>query len=110
MRSGEGPSSRLRLALILVTIIQIALGTQVRGSVDAALDSGIPRTQSPASVGLIDHVHRDAALVVLAFSIFAAAWVRVRRRLEITLIRSAYVVVALAILQSRSPSPWLTFP
>jgi cytochrome c oxidase assembly protein subunit 15 len=36
---GSGPPSPLLLALIVVTMIQIGLGTQVRGGVDIALDS-----------------------------------------------------------------------
>jgi cytochrome c oxidase assembly protein subunit 15 len=99
MRGGEGRFSPLLIALILVTLIQIALGTQVRGAIDAALGSGIPRAQTLASVGLIDHLHRDAAVLVFALSILAAVRVRVKGGRQITLLRWTSVVVFLATLQ-----------
>ena len=52
------------VALIVLTLIQVALGTQVRGGVDAALDANIPRSGALATVGWIDTLHRDSALIV----------------------------------------------
>jgi cytochrome c oxidase assembly protein subunit 15 len=98
-RKVGGPPSPLLIALIVVTMIQIGLGTQVRGNVDIAMDSGVARGDALASVGLLDYLHRDAAVVVLAGSLLILWWVRSRFRQEHTLMRWAYVVVGLAALQ-----------
>jgi heme a synthase len=84
------PFSLLVVTLILLTMIQIGLGTQVRGAVDVALDSGVARESALSSVGLLDHLHRDSALLVLAGSLFVAFKSR---------LRWAYVTAALAALQ-----------
>src|SRR4029078_8103228 len=67
---GTDVSSRRMLAiasltLIAITLGQIALGAQVRGGVDAALDRGVARGDALATVGSMDHIHRDTALIVL---------------------------------------------
>jgi cytochrome c oxidase assembly protein subunit 15 len=97
-KSGGTPSPFL-IALILATMIQIGLGTQVRGAIDGAIDSGVARASALASVGLFDHLHRDAALVVFAGSLFTVIWLRTMLLTERTVMRWAYVVVALASLQ-----------
>jgi len=89
-RKTTGPFSPLVIALIVITMVQIGLGTQVRGAIDVALDSGVARAAALASVGLVDYLHRDAAFVVLAGSLLVAF----RQRS-----RWAYVVVGLATLQ-----------
>jgi cytochrome c oxidase assembly protein subunit 15 len=89
-RKNSGPLSPLVIALILVTLIQIGLGTQVRGAIDVALDSGAARESALASVGSFDHLHRYAAIFVFAGSILVA----IRTRLP-----WAYVVLGLATLQ-----------
>ena len=98
--SGTSTSDTVRTPgtsfLILVTMIQIALGTQVRGAIDVALDSGVPRVSAVASVGTLDHLHRGAALVVLAGSLLIALRLRSRFRGERTLLRWGYVVAGLA--------------
>jgi cytochrome c oxidase assembly protein subunit 15 len=81
-------------------MIQIALGTQVRGAIDVALDSGVPRVSAVASVGTLDHLHRGAALVVLAGSLLIALRLRSRFRGERTLLRWGYVVAGLAAAQA----------
>ena len=73
-----------------VTLIQVAVGTQVRSGVDAALDAGTARASALATVGAIDYLHRDAALVVLVGSMLLAGWLRNRW---------SYAVLALAGLQ-----------
>jgi cytochrome c oxidase assembly protein subunit 15 len=98
-RNAGGPPSPLPMALILVTMIQIGLGTQVRGSIDVAIKTGVARANALASVGLPDRLHRDAALIVLAGSVLIAMWMRARFPRERTLIRWAYVVAGLATLQ-----------
>ena len=56
--------STFTIALIAVTLIQIVLGTQVRGGVDAALDAGVARTAALASRA--DETPDGRSIVVLA--------------------------------------------
>jgi cytochrome c oxidase assembly protein subunit 15 len=93
------PITRATLCLILVTMIQIVIGTQVRGAVDVALDGGVPRADAVASVGMLDHLHRGAALPVFAGSLMIVLWLGSRVPGERTLIRWAYMVAALATAQ-----------
>ena len=93
------PVTRATLFLILVTMIQIAIGTQVRGAVDVALDGGVPRAGAVASVGMLDHLHRGAALAVFAGSLMMVLWLGSRVPGERTLIRWGYVVAGLATAQ-----------
>jgi cytochrome c oxidase assembly protein subunit 15 len=98
-RKAAGPPSPLVMILMLATMIQIGLGTQVRGRIDLALDSGVGRESALASVGLLDHLHRDAALLVLAGSFLLVMWLRIGFPKERTLIRWATVVAGLTTLQ-----------
>jgi cytochrome c oxidase assembly protein subunit 15 len=60
-------------ALIVLSLLQVALGTQVRGAIDAhAATLGLPRSGLLASVGWPDMAHRNLALVVLAVAIWLA--------------------------------------
>ena len=65
------PDTGLRLAgwpyvlLMLVTLVQAGFGTQVRGTIDDALDAGIARDAALATVGRLDYLHRDLAFVVV---------------------------------------------
>jgi heme a synthase len=61
--------------LILLTLIQVAIGTQVRGGVDAALDASVPRGDALNTVGVVDHLHRNSALVVLVGAVLVAVLV-----------------------------------
>ena len=96
---GGGPPSPFLIALIVVTMVQIGLGTQVRGAIDAAIDNGVARAGALASVGTLDHLHRDGALVVFASCVLVLIWLRARLTKEATLIRWGYVVVGLASIQ-----------
>jgi cytochrome c oxidase assembly protein subunit 15 len=87
------------LALILVTLAQVAIGAQVRGSVDQAMDAGTPRTQALASVGAMDAWHRDAALVVFVGSLLLMLVVWSRHPHERPLLTSVYAVVGFVLLQ-----------
>ena len=98
-RRADGPSSPFLIALILVTMIQIGLGAQVRGAVDAAIDAGTARDSALASVGPLDHIHRTTALVVFAGSLLIVMWLWTRFAKERLLIRWAIVVAGLATLQ-----------
>lgn len=85
-------------ALIVITLIQIAIGTQVRGGVDTALDAGVARQAALATVGTLDFLHRDAAFVTLLGSILLCFWL-VAGRGRGPLIRWSWVVLGLAVLQ-----------
>ncbi len=69
---------RATAILIVLTLIQVALGTQVRGGIDAALEALIPRADALATVGFVDQLHRNGALVVLVGAVLVA--IRVWKR------------------------------
>ncbi len=99
LKRAGGPPSPLLIALIVITMIQIGLGTQVRGAVDAAINSGVAHASALASVGPLDHIHRSVALFVFAGSLLTMMWLSARFPKERTLIQWAYVVAGLAALQ-----------
>ena len=86
------------VVLILITLVQIALGTQVRGGVDAALDAGVARNAALATVGTLDVLHRDAAFVTLMGSILLCFWL-VMGAGNGLLIRWSWAVLGLAVGQ-----------
>ena len=71
--------STFAILLIVVTLIQIALGTQVRGGVDGALDVGVAREAALATVGSLDYLHRDAAFITLLGAMLLSFWLVARR-------------------------------
>jgi heme a synthase len=85
--------------LILVTLIQIALGTQVRGRIDAALDASVPRADALGTVGVLDALHRDSALAVGIGALLVAFIVWRRRPARPDLQFWAAAAVALALSQ-----------
>jgi cytochrome c oxidase assembly protein subunit 15 len=64
-------------AATILLLVQVGVGTQVRGRVDTALQR-LPRAEALATVGSIDTTHRElAALVVLAVvALWAGVWLR----------------------------------
>ena len=86
------------VVLILITLVQIALGTQVRGGVDAALDAGVARNAALATGGTLDVLHRDAAFVTLMVSILLCFWL-VMGAGNGLLIRWSWAVLGLAVGQ-----------
>src|SRR5688500_6438220 len=85
-------------ALIALTLVQIAFGTQVRGAVDTALDAGAARDMALGTVGRLDFLHRDLAFVVLAGAAGFTLWLLWRRAAP-RLTRWSFVVLSLAIIQ-----------
>jgi cytochrome c oxidase assembly protein subunit 15 len=82
--------------LILVTLVQAGLGTQVRGGLDAALDAGVARDAALATVGRLDYLHRDLAFVVVIGATLLTLWLLSKRS---PLIRWSFVVLTLAVAQ-----------
>lgn len=85
-------------ALMGVTLIQVVLGTQVRGRVDEALDRAVTRANAVASAAPLDVWHRDLALAVLsgALLLVLLAW---SRAASDRATRWCYLVVGLAAAQ-----------
>jgi heme a synthase len=99
-RADEGRAlARATLALMVVTLIQVALGTQVREHVDAGLASGVLRPDVLATVGRYDLWHRELSLVVLAATLggWWLAWTR--HRDDAWVMRALHVTLVLAAVQ-----------
>ena len=86
------------LALIVLTLIQIGFGTQVRGAVDTALDAGVARDLALGTVGRLDFLHRDLAFAVLAGAAALTIWLLYKRAAP-AMLRWSFVVLSLALLQ-----------
>jgi cytochrome c oxidase assembly protein subunit 15 len=98
IRSDGTTSTRFPLpvvGLILVSMIQIGIGTQVRGAIDTAIGGGIARANALASVGWVDQLHRNVALAVFVGAVGILLWLRAKHAAG----KWSYVVVALAGLQ-----------
>ena len=93
------PIALVLAGLALGAIIQIGLGTQVRGGVDIALDNGVPRASALASVGGLSNLHRDAAIIVFAGCFMTFVYLSAKFPEERTVKGWTYIVVAFAALQ-----------
>jgi heme a synthase len=85
--------------MILVTLAQVAVGTQVRGAIDDALDAGVARPQALATVGTFDSVHRTSALAVMSLALIALLVVWSKHPREKVIAQWTHAVVALAAAQ-----------
>jgi cytochrome c oxidase assembly protein subunit 15 len=85
--------------MIVVTLAQVAVGTQVRGNVDDALDAGVARPQALATVGMFDSVHRTMALAVMSLALLALLIVWSKHPRETRIAQWTYIVVTLAAMQ-----------
>ncbi|MEP6783003.1 MAG: COX15/CtaA family protein [Acidobacteriota bacterium] len=83
-------------ALIGLTLVQSALGTQVRGHVENALLSGVARDAALGSVGRLDYLHRDLAGIVVIAITLLTLWMLSRRS---RLVPWAFVILGLALSQ-----------
>jgi cytochrome c oxidase assembly protein subunit 15 len=86
-------------ALIILTFVQVAIGAQVRGRVDSAIDSAVPRSQALETVGFLDGLHRDTAFIVLVGAVLAGFVVWKRNPDRSAPKRWAAATVALAVVQ-----------
>jgi cytochrome c oxidase assembly protein subunit 15 len=84
------------LALIALTLVQAGFGTQVRGSIDDAVDAGIARDLALSTVGRLDFIHRDLAFVVLIGATLVTLQLLSRRSPAVSW---AFAILTLAILQ-----------
>jgi heme a synthase len=80
-------------ALLALTLVQVAIGTQVRSRIDGAAKRGIAREDLLAATGRADLVHREGSLVVLAGAVALLA--AVGRRSPRALRRAAVLVAVL---------------
>ena len=95
----QGPAVRWTMAaLIVLTLIQIGFGTQVRGAIDEALDAGVTRELALGTVGQVDLLHRDLAFAVLAVSAVLVIWMS-SRRAPGAVMRWGYASLALGVVQ-----------
>ena len=94
-----GPPSPFLVVLILATVFQIGIGTQVRDAIDDVIDTGVSRVSALPSIGLLDHLHRNTALVVFGGSVLILMWLRAQFSKDRSLITWGYCVAGLATLQ-----------
>jgi cytochrome c oxidase assembly protein subunit 15 len=98
--SAELTPRRLLVAVVVltmaVTLVQMALGTQVRGTIDDALHAGVARAAALGTVGWFDGAHRTLALAVMSLALVSLLVVWARHPLERRIARWTYLVVGLA--------------
>ena len=87
--------------VILLLLVQVGLGTQVRAGMEHAvdLDPDLPRTEWLAQIPTIDGVHRGFAQIVLVGVFVVALWVRRRFAHDPVLVRSTQAAMVLVVLQ-----------
>ena len=86
-------------ATTALLLVQVGLGTQVRGRVDDLLDTGMPRAELLASVGDLDALHRDLAAVVTFAVVGLWLWAWTRFRQHVLIQRAASAALAFVVLQ-----------
>jgi cytochrome c oxidase assembly protein subunit 15 len=85
-------------AVTALLLVQVGVGTQVRGHVDTALDT-VPRGEALATVGTLDTVHRDLAALVVVSVLGLWAAVTLRHPAHRPLRRAADVALAATVVQ-----------
>jgi cytochrome c oxidase assembly protein subunit 15 len=75
VQHGDRLARWLAPGLVALTLVQVALGTRVRGAVDGATMLGIDRSRVLRTVGGFDDVHRVVAVCVFALAVWL--WSRV---------------------------------
>jgi heme a synthase len=82
-----------------VTLVQVALGTQVRGGIDDALDAGLARSAALGAVGWFDGAHRTLSLGVMSLALVSLLALWSAYPGQKVMARWTYTVVALSALQ-----------
>ena len=87
------------VVLMVITLLQVTFGTQVREAIDHALAAGVPLADALATVGRFDVWHREAALLIVAATMWVVWLVWTRHRAEQTLMAATAVLAALVGVQ-----------
>jgi cytochrome c oxidase assembly protein subunit 15 len=87
------------VAMLVITLLQVALGTQVRGNIDDALQAGVSRDAALGTVGAFDSAHRTTALAVMSLALVSLLVLWAKHGSDRRLARWTYVVVGLAAAQ-----------
>jgi len=104
-RPAARPSAALRAlgwgawAATAVLLVQVGLGTLVRGHVDEALDAAVPRAEALATVGALDTTHRELAALVTLAVVGLWLWTWLRHGTHAPLVRAAAAAMALVVAQ-----------
>ena len=87
-------------AALLLSIVQIVLGTQVREQVDELALQGLQRSAWIAELGSLVLVHRSLSIAVVIANVYV--WLQLRRRLSAltAAARWAAILVALVVLEA----------
>jgi cytochrome c oxidase assembly protein subunit 15 len=86
------------VAVILITLTQVALGTQVRERVDDAL-AVVPRAEALAEVGALDTAHRELAAVTALAVVALCLLVWMRHHDHVALVRAVGLALACTVVQ-----------
>lgn len=104
-RSSEKPSKikinnkflqSLFILALLLTVVQIFLGTQVRQEVDTMLSAGASRSDIPENFDLTFYIHRTLSLLVLGLHAFI--FYRLRKQFNTTLKLILLIIVVEILL------------
>jgi cytochrome c oxidase assembly protein subunit 15 len=85
--------------MLIVTLVQVALGTQVRGGIDDALAAGVAREAALGTVGLFDPTHRTLALGVMSLALVSLLVLWSAHPNQAVMARWTYAVVGLSAVQ-----------
>ena len=82
--------------LIALTLLQAGVGTQVRGTIDDALDAGVARNAALGTVGRLDFLHRDLAGLTFIATTLLVLWMLSKRS---PLVGWSFVILAVTLAQ-----------
>ena len=99
VRGSRGAFVAAVITMMAVTLVQVALGTQVRGNIDDALHGGVAREAALSTVGWFDSAHRTAALLVMSLALIALLMLWAKHPGDRRLAQWTYAVVGLAAAQ-----------
>ena len=104
-RPAARPSSALRAfgwwawAATALLLVQVAFGTLVRGQIDVALDAAVARADALASVGALDTLHRELAVVVTLAVVALWLWAWLRHGGHVALMQATAAALAVVVAQ-----------
>ena len=80
-------------------LVQVAFGTLVRGQIDVALDAAVARADALASVGALDTLHRELAVVVTLAVVAPWLWAWLRHGGHVALMQATAAALAVVVAQ-----------